>query len=481
MDSERVILVAGITAVAAIVGSFILWGPSTAIQPKKKGTVIGLQNLGLTCYLNSLLQAMASCNYFIEWLNIQENRGEVAGAMRKLLNVLCGNSPPIPEDEYFVSPLDVVTALHHSGWKITNSQQDVHELLCTLITILEEEAHKSCVDVIIYSTLLVLTVHAVRDNDINETESVKRQHNAKSSLNTVASQSGVYNSNICCEGDASDFTKNDKYQLFENRICTKFKSCSFQRPRIAHDLNQSPRPSPFRGYITNKIKCTKCNYKSVLRYDKFDSISLHLPEPNNQNMHTLSQLLNNFVKNEIINGITCEGCNKNRTSSSDLITAPAVKLLRFGKLPACLCIHIVRTSFHEYGVYKRQDYVDFPEYIIMDPYLYKPKKGDIFSFWKDTKDIFPNGNSHVGNRCMKSINLTKHLYRLKAVIVHRGSHNDGHFMTYRRGTSTSQTQHRCSESRWYLVSDTEVKETTLYNVLTSVAYVLFYEKCSGLL
>lgn len=63
----------------------------------------------------------------------------------------------------------------------------------------------------------MLTVHAVRDNDINETESVKRQHNAKSSLNTVASQSGVYNSNICCEGDASDFTKNDKYQLFENR------------------------------------------------------------------------------------------------------------------------------------------------------------------------------------------------------------------------------------------------------------------------
>lgn len=109
MDSERVILVAGITAVAAVVGTFILWGPSTAIRPRKKGTiylmqsmktelidlkmcdsisgtVIGLQNLGLTCYLNSLLQAMASCHYFVEWLNLQENKGEVATAMRKLLN-----------------------------------------------------------------------------------------------------------------------------------------------------------------------------------------------------------------------------------------------------------------------------------------------------------------------------------------------------------------------------------------------------------
>lgn len=61
--------------------------------------------------------------------------------------VLCGNAPPLPEEEYFVSPIEVVNALHHSGWKITNSQQDVHELLCNLITILEEEAHKSCVDV----------------------------------------------------------------------------------------------------------------------------------------------------------------------------------------------------------------------------------------------------------------------------------------------------------------------------------------------
>lgn len=29
--------------------------------------------------------------------------------------------------------------------------------------------------------------------------------------------------------------------------------------------------------------------------------------------------------------------------------------------------------------------------------------------------------------------LPKYTYKLNAVIVHRGSHNDGHFMTYRRG------------------------------------------------
>lgn len=80
------------------------------------------------------------------------------------------------------------------------------------------------------------------------------------------------------------------------------------------------------------MQCNKAFLQSVLRYDKFDSISLHLPEPNDMNTHTLNHLLNNFVKNEIISGITCEGCNKNRPPNTEPITAPAVKLLRFGKV-----------------------------------------------------------------------------------------------------------------------------------------------------
>ena len=73
-------------------------------------------------------------------------------------------------------------------------------------------------------------------------------------------------------------------------------------------------------------------FQSVLRYDKFDSISLHLPDQSTQNMLTLNELLNNFVKNELISGITCEGCNKSRAPNTDPVQAPAIKLSRFGKV-----------------------------------------------------------------------------------------------------------------------------------------------------
>lgn len=45
------------------------------------GAVIGLQNLGLTCFLNTLLQSLASCVYFIDWLETYKDQGPVASSL----------------------------------------------------------------------------------------------------------------------------------------------------------------------------------------------------------------------------------------------------------------------------------------------------------------------------------------------------------------------------------------------------------------
>lgn len=69
MDSgDRILVAAGLTA-AVVVGAFVLWGPGGAPRVRKRrGQIAGLQNLGRTCFLNTLLQALAACPIIIEWL-----------------------------------------------------------------------------------------------------------------------------------------------------------------------------------------------------------------------------------------------------------------------------------------------------------------------------------------------------------------------------------------------------------------------------
>lgn len=65
---DRILVAAGLTA-AVVVGAFVLLGPGGAPKVRKRrGQIAGLQNLGKTCFLNTLLQALAACPSFIEWL-----------------------------------------------------------------------------------------------------------------------------------------------------------------------------------------------------------------------------------------------------------------------------------------------------------------------------------------------------------------------------------------------------------------------------
>jgi Ubiquitin carboxyl-terminal hydrolase len=71
-----------------------------------------------------------------------------------------------------------------------------------------------------------------------------------------------------------------------------------------------------------------------------------------------------------------------------------------------------------------------------------------------------------------------YLYQLRAVLLHYGSHNSGHFVAYRKvdilPTSTSKRSYA-----WYLISDRDVHEVEEEEVLVHGAahvYMLFYEK-----
>lgn len=103
------------------------------------------------------------------------------------------------------------------------------------------------------------------------------------------------------------------------------------------------------------------------------------------------------------------------------------------QLPHCLCLRIARTAWHTYShtPTKREDFVDFPEYLPMDEYTVSArlKKGTSLKTF----------NSECLNKQEKNY---KHLYRLKSVVVHLGGVNSGHFLTYRRGALNTSKRHR---------------------------------------
>ncbi|KAI8034039.1 ubiquitin carboxyl-terminal hydrolase 30 homolog [Drosophila gunungcola] len=141
MESEKILMAAGVT-VAAVVGAFVFWGPSGSRLRQRRGQIAGLHNFGRTCFLNTLLQAMAACPQFIAWLQLYNNaspdRRSLITSMLNTLEVVNGTHATLRGDPH--SPGAVLRALNALGWVIPQEEHDAHELFHVLLSSLEEEA-----------------------------------------------------------------------------------------------------------------------------------------------------------------------------------------------------------------------------------------------------------------------------------------------------------------------------------------------------
>lgn len=62
-----------------------------------------------------------------------------------------------------------------------------------------------------------------------------------------------------------------------------------------------------------------------------------------------------------------------------------------------------------------------------------------------------------------------------AVVVHHGDMHSGHFVTYRRSPPSAKNPLSTS-NQWLWISDDTVRKASLQEVLSSSAYLLFYER-----
>lgn len=83
--------------------------------------------------------------------------------------------------------------------------------------------------------------------------------------------------------------------------------------------------------------------------------------------------------------------------------------------------------------------------------------------------------SATNNWHFSTFSSSTYLFRLMAVVVHHGDMHSGHFVTYRRSPPSAKNPLSTS-NQWLWISDDTVRKASLQEVLSSSAYLLFYER-----
>jgi len=206
--------------------------------------------------------------------------------------------------------------------------------------------------------------------------------------------------------------------------------------------------TPFTGLLTSKVTHTKSpSAPNPVTYSTFNNITLSLPS-SGLGAVSLDTLLQMFV-------------------SQERVEDDMVKQNTFGKLPECLCFHVQRTGFAGGQPYKRHDYVEFPVMLNMERYTHTSQLVKA----KAVSSLSSGSLSLSSSRLPSAIQSQ---YQLRAVIVHTGGIQSGHYITYRKGPLGSK-----SSGRWFYTSDSTIKQVPFTEVSRAPAYMLFYERDLG--
>ena len=307
---------------------YIVFGGGRDVKKTNKRRPQGLRNPGNSCYVNAVLQALASNAHFIQW--IQNKDSSLVNALKSLFKQLNREEEPLGSSSGLLDPGPLISSLRSHGWVLDNNEQDANELLNVIFTTLEEELkqkqqNQSCTS--FYKDILQ-EVEEEEEENIPELETVVKPTRGHKRRN-----SGV-------------FVRSASEEL-------SFESVQYQ---IAID------EIPFNGTLTNKLIYGQNKVSNPVSSHSFHNITLNLPSRLFQGTN-LVNLLRMFTAKEVIQ-------NENRT---------VTKQQRFGKLPDCLCFHIQRTAFDGGVPSKRNDFVSFSQVLNMSEFAYNTKNDFVVS------------------------------------------------------------------------------------------------------
>ncbi|RAL37294.1 hypothetical protein DM860_004216 [Cuscuta australis] len=374
----------------------------------------GLNNLGNTCFMNSVLQALLRAaplrNYF---LNDMHNRFICEGTSSRSMITRSGESKKSVKF-CLACDLDAMFSAVFSGeqipyspakflyswWQHANNlasyeQQDAHEFFISILDALHERLHN--------------------DNH--------KPHDPGSGNCCIAHKvfSGILRSDVMC-------------------TACGFTSTTFD-PFVDISLDLEPnRDAP------GKVASTKSSHHSNNKQADLVSSS------NNSGMSTLVGCLDRFTRPEKLGSdqkFFCQQCQ---------VSQESLKQMSISKLPLVSCFHIKRFEHSHIRKMSRKidRYLQFPFSLDMAPYLsssiLRNRFGNrLFSF----DDGYEEKES-------SSTEITSE-FELFAVITHNGNLDAGHYVTYLR-----------LSNQWYKCDDAWITRVSESMVRASQGYMMFY-------
>lgn len=389
--------------------------------------VSGLQNIGNTCYMNSVLQCLIHNPILQKYFISQEFVNEIVDNLREKLtkqnkdatdkNLLESEFRNTMSYEFYqllddvskydnVQPCDFKKNIGSKNSIFAGmGQNDCHELINFFIDTLHEETKYS------------VSVKCVPP-EYQFVEDIRRKFAAK--INSLS----VLDDKLLCVMEYNNF------EATHPREVAIYNGVASWSKYIEH--NCSVISQHFTGVYHSTITCGNCGNNSN-SFEIFTSVSLEIfPDKeilNNEHI-TLYNCLEKFIEPEDLigdNKYNCSKCNCYTNSR---------KKLSFWYMPDMLIVHLKRFKNNGTHIRKITSLIEYPMELDMYDYI-------------------------------SEYNKKKAQYKLISVIQHFGQCNGGHYISY------SIT----SDGKWYRFDDGHVsviEQNIEDEIVTNASYILIY-------